>query len=394
MKRSVLFCLLALAGLVIASCAKKGEYQLRSLKPSEIGLQAICPVTGNVFTVDRETKAVDYKGKTYFLCCPDCSVDFQKKLGIIALPPTGNDKNIAYWTCPMHPQVKQGGPGQCPVCGMDLVPVYNKEGGRISVDAAKGKLLGLKSEAARIMHVTKTIRMPARVAYDQELYLAQQEYLLGYKEYMQKHGSAPDEKALNSQELGSADETLSSVRFRLKLLGLTDADIKELEKQGAPDKSLLFASDKVWLFADVFEGDLQTVKPGSAVTLVSEAYPAHKFVGKVVYLEPALNPDTRSAKARVLVENTGGLLKLDMYATATLKVSLENVLAIPKTGVLDTGVRKVAYIDYGNGEYGPRDIKTGFTGDEYVEVKDGLKAGELVVTNGNFMLDSESQLKK
>jgi Cu(I)/Ag(I) efflux system membrane fusion protein len=83
-----------------------------------------------------------------------------------------------------------------------------------------------------------------------------------------------------------------------------------------------------------------------------------------------------------------------MYATATLKVSLENVLAIPKTGVLDTGVRKVAYIDYGNGEYGPRDIKTGFTGDEYVEVKDGLKAGELVVTNGNFMLDSESQLKK
>jgi Cu(I)/Ag(I) efflux system membrane fusion protein len=368
-------------------------------------MKAICPVTSNVFTVDKETKAVDYKGKTYFLCCPDCSVEFQKKLGIVSgketnmgdmknMPPSINDKKIAYWTCPMHPQVKQNGPGQCPICGMDLVPVYNKEGGRIAVDISKGKLLGLKSEAARLMQVTKTVRLPARVAYDQDLYLAQQEYLLGYKEYMQKHGSAPDEKALNAGGLGSAEETLSSVRFRLKLLGLSDADINELEKQGAPDKSLLFASDKVWMFADVFEGDLQTVKPGSAVTVISEAYPSHKFSGKVVYLEPALNPDTRSAKARVLVENTGNLLKLDMYATATMKASQDNVLAVAKTAVLDTGVRKVAYIDYGNGEYAPQDVKTGFAGDDYVEIKSGLKAGDMVVTNGNFMLDSESQLKK
>ena len=82
-----------------------------------------------------------------------------------------------------------------------------------------------------------------------------------------------------------------------------------------------------------------------------------------------------------------------MYATAAMNVSQE-VLAVPKTAVLDTGARKVVYIDYGNGEYGPKDIRSGFSGDEYVEIKDGLKAGDLVVTNGNFMLDSESQLNK
>jgi len=395
MKRSILILsLLFSVAIIFIACSKTGEYKLRPAKASEVGMQAICPVTNNVFNVDKGTKAVDYKGKTYFLCCPDCSADFQKKLGIAVSkegrdaqamksmpgmkemkPASSGEKEIMYWTCPMHPQVKEKGPGQCPICNMDLVPVYKKEGNRIGVDPANGKLLGLKNEAARVMEISKTVRLPARVAYDNDLYLSQQEYILSFK----------------SQ--GGQNDILEAAKFRLTLLGYSDSDIKELDKQAGPDKTLLIPGDKAWLFVDVYENDLQSVKPGREVTVLTDTYPSTKFHGKVMFVEPSINPETRSAKARIEVDNTGGLLKLEMFASVEIKTSQGPILAVPKSAVIDTGLRKVAYVDLGNGEYEPRDVKTGFAGDDYVEIKEGLKKSELVVTNGNFMLDSESQLR-
>ncbi len=374
--------------LVSAACSKSGEYKLRPARATEIGMQAICPVTNNVFNVSKDTKAVDYKGKTYFLCCPECSVDFKKKLGLLAgnnaispapemngMGKNAGGKEIAYWTCPMHPQVKENGPGKCPICSMDLVPVYKKESGRITVEPAKVKLLGLKSQPARFEQINKTVRLPAKVAYDNDLYVAQQEYLLSYK---------------NSS---SISRIIDATKFRLSLLGYTDNAIKELEQQGKPDNTLLYPGDKAWMFADIYEGDLESIKPGKKVTAVVDAFPNVKFHGKVIYIEPAINPETRSARARILADNTGNLLKIEMFANIDLKTSHGSALAVPKTAVIDTGLRKVVYIDYGNGEYEPRDVKTGFAGDDYVEITSGLKKGDLVVTEGNFMLDSESQLR-
>lgn len=378
------------AAIVIAGCAKKGAYQLRPAHTAEIGMQAICPVTSNVFIVSKETMAVDYHGKTYYLCCPDCSGAFEKKLGVMTshaghdgdtkgmkdMPAAAApDKEIIYWTCPMHPQVKKQGPGQCPICGMDLVPVYKKEGNRIAVDQSTGKLLGLTSTAARMMQVNKTVRLPARVAYDNDLYLSQQEYLLSYKNF-------------NGQ-----GDILAAARFRLTLLGYTDNDIKELEKQGQPDTSLLIPGDTAWLFADVYENDLQSVTPGKEVAAISGTYPGTTFNGNIMFVEPALNPATRSAKARIKVTNTQHLLKLEMFVTIEIKTARGNILAVPKTAVIDTGTRTVVYVDYGTGEYEPRDVTTGFAGDDTVEIRKGLSPGDLVVTNGNFMLDSESQLR-
>ena len=394
------FCVLltgTMIALVFTACSKHGAYKVRSVESAEVGVQAICPVTNNVFMVSKETKAVDYKGKTYFLCCPDCSVDFEKKLGTAVSresheghmhgaedmkdtqPASTTDKEITYWTCPMHPQVKQDGPGQCPICNMDLVPVYKEAGNRISVDPAKGKLLGLKSQAVRVVPVDKIIRLSARVAYDNELYLSQQEYILTLR---------------NLREQGqTTSDLLDAAKFRLTLFGYTDNDIKTLEKQKQPDKSLLYPGEKAWLFADVYADDLQSIKPGKSVIAVTDTYPSVKFSGKVMLVEPALNPDTRSAKARILVDNTRNLLKLEMYANIDARISGGNLIAVPKTALIDTGVRKVVYMDYGNGEYEPIEVQTGFVGDNYVEIKDGLKIGDLVVTNGNFMLDSESQLR-
>lgn len=381
--------------LVLSACSKHGEYELRPAKTPEIGMQAVCPVTSNVFKVSKETMAVDYKGKTYFLCCPECSTDFKNKLGVMVgheghsgmkdmdnmkdMKPAAGEKEIVYWTCPMHPQVKERAPGQCPICSMDLVPVYKKEGNRIGVDPAKGKLLGLKNEAVRAVTISKTVRLPARVAYDNDLYLSQQEYLLSAKNFA-------------GQSAGSND-ILEASKFRLTLLGYTEADIKALEGRSGPDKTLLIPGNKAWLFVDVYESDLQSVKPGKDVTAVTDTYPSAKFHGKVMFVEPALNSETRSARARIMVDNTDNLLKLEMFASVEVKTSQGPLLAVPKTAVIDTGIRKVVYIDYGNGEYEPRDVKTGFAGDDLVEIKEGLKAGDMVVTNGNFMLDSESQLR-
>jgi len=397
-KRFILVVSLLLSVTIIfTSCSKSGEYKLRPAKSSEIGTQAICPVTSNVFNVSKETQAVDYKGKTYFLCCPDCSVDFQKKLGLVAsndskemsdmknmesakdTPPVKVDaKTIMYWTCPMHPQIKEKNSGQCPICGMDLEPVYKKEGNRIGVDIEKGKLLGLKSETARVIEVSKKLRLPASVAFDNDLYIVQQEYLSNYKK-------------INAQAKDQND-ILKSAKFRLTLLGYTDNDIKELEKQTQPDKTLLYPGDKVWMFADIYSGDLQTIKPGKNVVAVTDTYPSSKFYGKIIFVEPSINSETHSAKARIVVEDKKNLLKLGMYANIDVEISGGQLLAVPKTALINTGMRSIVYIDYGNGEYEPIDVKTGFVGDDYVEIKSGLKAGDLVVTNGNFMLDSESQL--
>ncbi|OGS02479.1 MAG: hypothetical protein A2204_05350 [Elusimicrobia bacterium RIFOXYA1_FULL_47_7] len=398
MKRLLLVSLLFSAAAVLSSCSSHSGYELRPARSSEIGLQAICPVTNNVFNVSAETKAVDYKGKTYFLCCPDCSAEFEKKLGVVSAhdahgeahdmksadePAAGADgRQIAYWTCPMHPQIKEKGPGQCPICNMDLVAVYKKEGNRIAVEPSTGRLLGLKSETARVMKVSKTVRLPARVAYDNELYLSQQEYILSRKNF-------PAVPEGGSGQSG----ILEASKFRLSLFGYTDNDIKELKKQNTPDKALLYPSKNAWLFADVYENDLQAVKPGIDVTAVTDTFPSVKFKGKVMFIEPSLNPETRSARARILINNASGMLKLEMFVNIEVKTSGGEQLAVPKSAVIDTGLRKVVYIDFGNGEYEPRDVQTGFSGDEYIEIKSGLKDGDLVVTNGNFMLDSESQLR-
>ncbi|MCB4791555.1 MAG: efflux RND transporter periplasmic adaptor subunit [Elusimicrobia bacterium] len=402
MKAKVVILVLIAMGILpiifFASCSKKTNtpgadgsgYKVRPVKTSEIGLQAICPVTSNVFNIKKETMAIDYKGKTYFLCCPDCSTDFEKKLGIMVTheghddmkagtesKAAGAQKEISYWTCPMHPQVKDKEKGQCPVCNMDLVPVYKKEGDRITVGENTGKLLGLKSEPARYRQINKTVSLPARVAYDNDLYLAQQEYVLTFK----------------NRQANSQNDILDAAKFRLTLLGYTESDIKILETLGQPDKSLLYPGDKAWIFADVYENDLEAVKPGKDIVALSDSYPSTRFHGKVMFVEPALNSETRSAKARIIIDNTGNLLKLEMFVNIEIKTSKGGALGVPKSAVINTGLRKVVYIDFGNGEYEPRDVATGFTGDDSIEIKQGLKSGDLVVTNGNFMLDSESQLR-
>ncbi|MEM5867918.1 MAG: efflux RND transporter periplasmic adaptor subunit [Candidatus Aenigmatarchaeota archaeon] len=369
------------------SCSRKSVLSVRKVNSDEIGKEVVCPVTKNKFKVVPETKAVDYKGKTYYFCCPGCDSQFIKEPEkyISVSPSTINHQlsTILYWTCSMHPQVKQNKPGKCPICGMDLIAVYKGEEDKIVVDEEKIKLLGIKSEEVKVRPIVKTLRLPGKVAYDNDLYLAQQEYLSSFYNL---------QKIKDEEQKNRIKETLEAAKFRLYLLGYTDDDIEKLQQFKEPDKNLIYPGNKVWMHAEIYEYDLAMVKPGQNVVATTLAYPSEKFKGVVRFVEPVLNPQTRSAKARIEFDNSEGKLKLEMYADLEIKINLGRHLSIPATSLIDTGTRKVVYLDLGNGRYKMQEVKTGFEADGYVQVLSGLKEGDKVVTDGNFMLDSQSTL--
>jgi len=374
------------AGLVfltIIGCSKKEEMPVRKVKITEIGRQEVCPVTKNKFTVTGETRAVDYKGQTYYFCCSGCDSEFIKDPGkhishetsktqSSKQEPQTADKEILYWTCSMHPQVRSAQPGKCPICAMTLIPIYKGEEDKTIVDENTKKITGLRSQKAEKMHLIKIIRLPGRVASDNELYLAQQEYISSYK--------------------NKNKELLEASKFRLSLLGYNEKDISVLQKTAEPDKSLIYPGKNVWVHADIYEYDTGLIKTGMSVAAISSAYPNVNFKGVVRFIETTLNQQTRSAKARVFVEDSDGLLKLEMYTVIEIKINREKVLSIPENALIDTGTRKVVYLDLGSGRYKPQEVKTGFSGEGYVEIVSGIKEGDAVVTDGNFMLDSQSTL--
>jgi Cu(I)/Ag(I) efflux system membrane fusion protein len=378
------------------------EQMVRNVRNEEVGKEVVCPVTKNKFKVTPQTKAIEYEGETYYFCCSGCDSQFIKEPEKYINDETHNLHSkkqesqtegieILYWTCSMHPQVKQNKPGKCPICGMELIPVYKGEEDKIVIDEKTVATVGIKSQPAKRILITKTIRLPAKVAYDNDLYLAQQEYLSSFYN-LQKINSSDTSDVVNEEQKNRMKETLEAAKFRLSLLGYTDDEIEKLQLFKEPDKNLIYPGDKVWMYAEVYENDLAMVKPGQNVTAVTPAYPSEKFTGIVRFIEPVLNPKTRSAKARIVFDNPEGKLKLEMYADLEIKISLGKHLSIPETALIDTGTRKIVYLDLGKGRYKMQEVKTGFEADGYVQILSGLKEGDLVVTDGNFMLDSQSTL--
>jgi len=151
----------------------------------------------------------------------------------------------------------------------------------------------------------------------------------------------------------------------------------------------------VWLVAEVFERDLALVKVGQQAKLRILAYPDKLFAGRVVFISPTLEADTRTGRVRIELANPGGLLKPAMYGSVQLSAGHPRgkVLAIPDSAVLDSGTRQVALVQRGEGLFEPRSVKLGMRAGGYVEVLEGVAAGEQVVVRANFLIDAESNLK-
>ncbi|HNI82019.1 MAG TPA: efflux RND transporter periplasmic adaptor subunit, partial [Rhodocyclaceae bacterium] len=163
-----------------------------------------------------------------------------------------------------------------------------------------------------------------------------------------------------------------------------------------PGETLYQVTDlsAVWVVADVNEQDIGAVRPGSPVKLRVDAYPGETFDGRVSYIYPTLNADTRSVPVRIELANPSLRLKPAMFVHVSLPAgSAAPVLTVPSAAVLDSGTRRVVLVERGEGRFEPREVRLGARSARYVEVLDGVKADERVVVAANFLIDAESNLQ-
>ncbi len=298
------------------------------------------------------------------------------------------DPNISHYTCPMHPQIHEDHPGECPICHMKLVPVYKDGGGMqpqaptggpsVQISPERQQLIGIKTAMVLKKPVAREIRTVGRVAFDQELATAQREFL---------------EIARNVPSLKSAATS------RLRIMGMSEEEIRELDRMRANTRfaptSLYLPStnDSVWVYATLFPGEMDLVPPGTEAEISVPSSSEKTFTGTVRAVDPIVDPATRSVRARIEVPKAGGILRPDTFVNVSLKVDLGEALTIPKSALIDTGTRKVAFVVQDGNYFQSREIRTGpEVGDEIV-VLEGLEEGETVVATATFLVDSESQLK-
>jgi Cu(I)/Ag(I) efflux system membrane fusion protein len=252
--------------------------------------------------------------------------------------------------------------------------------------------------------------------YSPELVATQEEYLLALKGRKMLGGSEFPEVAQGAASL------LEMTRRRLRLWDIAEAHIQDLERTGTvlntlpihspaagtvikrvavagmrvnPGDELYTIADlsRIWIQADIYEYELPSIKPGQMAKVTLSYDPRTVLRARVGFIYPTLDPQTRTAKVRFELENPGERLKPDMYANVELKIPLGTRLAIPREAVLESGERQVIFIHHGGGKLEWRNVKLGVQAGDWVEVVEGLKEGDHIVTSANFLIDSESQLK-
>ncbi len=257
---------------------------------------------------------------------------------------------------------------------------------------------------------------PLALIYSPDLVATQQEYLLARETYERVKGSGIKEVVESARSLEEASRT------RLLLWGVTEDQIAQIQverrnhfdvtiyspisgtviekmalegKYVTEGEALFKVADlsTVWMQADIYEFELPWVKVEQAVEITAPSYPGKTFKGTVSFIDPMLNPQTRTVKVRVEIPNSEATLKPQMFVTAKLQASLgERTLVVPKSAVLDTGLRQIVYLDSGGGLYQGREVTLGPQADGYYPVIKGLTEGDRVVTAGNFLIDSQAQL--
>ena len=257
---------------------------------------------------------------------------------------------------------------------------------------------------------------PLLTLYSPEALATQQEYLLAIKAKDLMEASPVHEM------MGSTENLVAAARKRLQLWDITDRQIDEIGRTGrtienltldsplsgfvmernafakqhvTPDTVLYTVADlsTVWVMADVFEYEAANVKMNAPATLTLAYLPGQTFHGRVSYILPQVDPNTRTLKIRIQFDNPGYLLKPEMYGQVELRGAPMRRLVVPSSAVLNSGDRQVVFIDKGDGQFEERDVKMGEELQGRTEILSGLQPGERVVSAGNFLIDSESRLK-
>lgn len=322
--------------------------------------------------------------------------------GIATAKDEKKERKILYYRNPMNPAITSP-TFMKDSMGMDYIPVYEEaeevssQESVVKISQSQQKLIGVKTEVILSRPLMQMIRTVAKIAYDPQLYQAEQELI---QVYQAKEASKPEQLPEVSKRLQALIE---AAQLKLKLMGLSDEQIEELKAKSESDRSLLISdssSPYVWAYATIYEYDLGLVKVGDHVVLTAIAYPNEEFSGVIKAIDPVLDMNTRSSRVRIQIENREYKLKPNMYADALIHIDLGEQLAVPREAVLDTGIRKIAYLDLGKGEFKAQEVETGPEAIAVVEGQErkffpvikGLRKNDTVVTKGNFLVDSQSQL--
>ncbi len=257
---------------------------------------------------------------------------------------------------------------------------------------------------------------PLFTLYSPDLVSTEQEYLIA-KRGVEMLGEAPYQEVSQG-----ARSLLQSARERLRLWHISDEEIKRLDETGQVEKSMTYYSpvngfitdrkayahmavtpdmelytltdySTVWANADIYEYEVPYVRVGQRVNLSLSYYPGKTYSGRISYIYPTVDPQTRTAKARIEIANPNLELKPGMFADAAIKVDYGTKLIVPQEAVLNSGRQQTVFVVHDGGTFEPRTITVGPIVSGNVVVLSGLKAGEKIVTSGNFLIDSESRLK-
>lgn len=294
--------------------------------------------------------------------------------------------------------------------------------GRVEPDERRTYAISPKFEGyVERLHVNVTGQAVAKgqplfEVYSPELVSAQREYAIA----MQGVDALKD---AGGDAQGSMRQLAESSLMRLRNWDISEAQLKALAQSGESKRTLTLRSpvsgivtekkavqgmrfmpgealyqiadlSAVWVLADVFEQDIGLVREGAKASVRINAYPGQVFEGRVSYVYPTLNAETRSIPVRIEMANPGMKLKPAMFAQVELPAAGKGpVLTVPHSAVIDSGTRRLVFVQSGEGRFEPREVKLGARGDEYVEVVEGVQQGEAVVVAANFLIDAESNLK-
>lgn len=416
------------------------------------------------------------------------------------------DAKKRQFQCPMHPTIVQDHPGDCPICGMKLVPMEGGEAGgapaspaerkiafyrspmdpkqtsptarkdemgmdyvavyqdeldgsgpvdglaTVKIDPERQQLIGLKTVEASVGPIGGSLRTSGRVAVDEtrvhhlnvkfsgftehvhadfvgrfvrkgeplfsiyspELLAAEEEYILALNTRTALAGA----KGL----VGNGEDLVTAARRKLELWDVPADDIARIERTRQAERTLTIRSpasgvvvkkdvvpgmkveaggmpyeivdlSSIWVLADVYETELRNVKVGAPATLELKSMPGKPYQGRVAFIDPYLDPKTRTAKVRIAFANPGGSIKPEMFGEVVLKTAPRKAVRVPADAVINSGTRSVVFAALGDGKFQPREVRLGATDGNVVEVLEGLAAGEKIVTRANFLVDSESRLK-
>lgn len=429
-----------------------------------------------------------FAGVTILTACSDQSQDNAAKTAL-----SGTQKETALdhaqkhmdptYVCPMHPNIVKDEPGNCPICGMNLVlkepeqaaasgeqkllyyrhphnptitsdkpmkdemgmdyiPIYDDGGGlAVKISPAVEHNMGVRTAVAEYNKLWRRVETVGYVDVDENhiahIHLRTKGWI--EKLLVKSEGERVKKGQLlfevYSPELVNAQEEylqalatgsrrlLPASRDRLVALGISNKQIDKLHKQRKveqyvqvyapqdgiidklnvregmfvmPQKEVMSLADlsSIWLLAEVFEKQADWIKDGQSADVTLAYLPGRKWEGEVEYIYPSLNPKTRTLKVRLHFDNLDESLKPNMFANVTIYAGPKSeIIVIPREALIRTGGDERVILSMGNGRFQPRKVVAGIESGDWVEISNGLEEGDVVVTSGQFLLDSEASLK-